>query len=79
MSLADGSGDFINGSLTELEVILEDSLLISKQPIVPKRIFIVPYRNRAQHKFFFCKYMFIFTKNLLNFSYFILVSKYLLS
>ena len=24
---------------------------------VPKRIFIVPYRNRVQHKFFFCKYM----------------------
>lgn len=24
---------------------------------IPKRIFIVPYRNRIQHKFFFCKYM----------------------
>jgi hypothetical protein len=24
---------------------------------VPKRVFIVPYRNRVQHKFFFCKYM----------------------
>ena len=24
---------------------------------VPKRVFIVPYRNRPQHKFFFCKYM----------------------
>lgn len=24
---------------------------------VPKKIFIVPYRNRVQHKFFFCKYM----------------------
>ena len=24
---------------------------------IPKRIFIVPYRNRVQHKFFFCKYM----------------------
>ena len=24
---------------------------------IPKRVFIVPYRNRIQHKFFFCKYM----------------------
>ncbi len=24
---------------------------------IPKRVFIVPYRNRVQHKFFFCKYM----------------------
>ena len=24
---------------------------------VPKRVFIVPYRNRVQHKFFFSKYM----------------------
>ena len=24
---------------------------------VPKIIFIVPYRNRVQHKFFFTKYM----------------------
>jgi len=25
--------------------------------IIPKRVFIVPYRNRKQQKFFFCKYM----------------------
>ena len=25
--------------------------------VVPKRVFIVPYRNRIQHKFFFSKYM----------------------
>ena len=24
---------------------------------VPKKVFIVPYRNRIQHKFFFSKYM----------------------
>lgn len=30
---------------------------MSDEPIIPKRIFIVPYRNRVQHKFFFCKYM----------------------
>jgi len=30
---------------------------MSNEQKVPKRIFIVPYRNRIQHKFFFCKYM----------------------
>ena len=30
---------------------------MSTEQRVPKRIFIVPYRNRVQHKFFFCKYM----------------------
>lgn len=28
-----------------------------KEKNIPKRIFIVPYRNRIQHKFFFCKHM----------------------
>jgi hypothetical protein len=28
-----------------------------KEVKVPKRVFIVPYRNRVQHKFFFSKYM----------------------
>ena len=30
---------------------------MTEKRIVPKRVFIVPYRNRIQHKFFFSKYM----------------------
>jgi hypothetical protein len=30
---------------------------MSESQKVPKRVFIVPYRNRVQHKFFFSKYM----------------------
>lgn len=31
---------------------------VNEQPVkVPKKVFIVPYRNRVQHKFFFSKYM----------------------
>ena len=30
---------------------------MSEEIKIPKRVFIVPYRNRVQHKFFFSKYM----------------------
>jgi hypothetical protein len=30
---------------------------------VPKKVFIVPYRNRLHHKFFFCKYMSFILEN----------------
>jgi len=38
---------------------MADEHKVSKtdKPKVPKRVFIVPYRNRVQHKFFFSKYM----------------------
>ena len=31
--------------------------------VIPKRVFIVPYRNRLQHKFFFSKYMSFILEN----------------
>jgi hypothetical protein len=31
--------------------------LNNSEKFVPKKVFIVPYRNRIQHKFFFCKHM----------------------
>lgn len=42
--------------MTETEVT-EINILKETNKIIPKKIFIVPYRNRIQHKFFFCKYM----------------------
>jgi len=33
---------------------------------IPKKIFIVPYRNRIQQKFFFCKYMTFLLENQVN-------------
>jgi hypothetical protein len=34
-----------------------DSEFVNTNIKIPKRVFIVPYRNRVQHKFFFSKYM----------------------
>ena len=42
----------IKTKMSEFQNSIEDP----KRPI-PKKIFIVPYRNRIQHKFFFSKYM----------------------
>lgn len=36
---------------------------MSEEVKIPKRVFIVPYRNRVQHKFFFCKYMSFILEN----------------
>jgi hypothetical protein len=36
---------------------------MSEEVKIPKRIFIVPYRNRVQHKFFFSKYMSFILEN----------------
>ena len=36
---------------------------MSEKQVVPKRVFIVPYRNRIQHKFFFSKYMSFILEN----------------
>jgi hypothetical protein len=42
------------------EVLKNEVIEVKK---VPKRIFIVPYRNRIQHKFFFSKYMSFILEN----------------
>lgn len=36
---------------------------MSNETKIPKRVFIVPYRNRIQHKFFFSKYMSFILEN----------------
>jgi hypothetical protein len=36
---------------------------MSQERKIPKQVFIVPYRNRAQHKFFFSKYMSFILEN----------------
>ena len=36
---------------------------MSEEVKIPKRVFIVPYRNRVQQKFFFCKYMSFILEN----------------
>lgn len=44
--------DFIQ--ITEIQ---EEPQVTQRQKQIPSKIFIVPYRNRIQHKFFFSKYM----------------------
>jgi hypothetical protein len=45
-------------STQEDQNINEEPIINEVKPIkVPKRVFIVPYRSRIQHKFFFSKYM----------------------
>jgi hypothetical protein len=41
----------------EDKIIIEEQETQVKSTKVPKRVFIVPYRSRIQHKFFFSKYM----------------------
>ena len=36
---------------------MNQQIITDKNVDIPKRVFIVPYRNRIQHKFFFSKYM----------------------
>jgi hypothetical protein len=41
---------------------MSDNIILEEKKI-PKRVFIVPYRNRIQHKFFFSKYMSFILEN----------------
>jgi len=45
--------------ITEISEIIDKKTfkINTLQSQIPKRVFIVPYRNRIQHKFFFSKYM----------------------
>ena len=40
-----------------IESVEEKELETQPMKFIPKKVFIVPYRNRIQHKFFFSKYM----------------------
>jgi hypothetical protein len=47
--------DFVDDFLNNL--IIEEAKIEKVKVDIPKRIFIVPYRNRIQQKFFFCQQM----------------------
>ena len=41
----------------EKTILTDEKTILTDEKTFPKRVFIVPYRNRVQHKFFFSKYM----------------------
>ena len=42
----------------------EENIMLTQEPVfIPKKVFIVPYRNRPQHKYFFSKYMSFILEN----------------